>query len=80
MKATILIAAVTALTLAAVGSADARLKHKRYRVVHHLPPAVAYVPADTMVRGRPAWAQPGQCFEDQGYGRYIPCGSAPSAR
>jgi len=75
----ILIATVTALTLAAVGSADARTKHKRYRVAH-VPPAAAYVPADPMFRGRPAWAQPWQCFEDQGYGRYIPCGSAPSTR
>ena len=75
-----LIATVLALMLAATGSADARVKHKRYRVVHQVPPAVTLVPVDPVFRGRPPWAQPWQCFDDQGYGRYIPCGSAPSIR
>ena len=74
----ILIATVALLPAATV-NADARAKHKRYRVVH-APPAVTYVPVDPVFRGRPAWAQPWQCFDDQGYGRYIPCGSAPSVR
>jgi hypothetical protein len=69
--------ATAVLLLAATANADARVKHKRHHVAH-VPPAVEYLPADPVFRGRPAWAQPGQCLEDQGYGRYIPCGSAPS--
>ena len=77
---TVLIAGIAALALAAAGNADARAKYKRYRVVHHAPPAALYVPVDPVFPARPAWALPGQCLEDQGYGRFIPCGSAPSVR
>ena len=70
--------ATVALLLAATANADARTKHKRHRIAHA--PTTAYVPVDPVFRGRPAWAQPWQCFDDQGYGRYIPCGSAPSVR
>jgi hypothetical protein len=72
--------ATVAVLLAATVSADARVKHKHHRVAHRVPPAVTVVPVDPVFRGRPAWAQPWQCFDDQGYGRYIPCGSAPSVR
>jgi hypothetical protein len=72
-----LIAAVIALSLAGIGGASAR--HKR-KIVRYYPPAVVYVPAAPFVaeRPRPPWGAPQQCFVDQGYGRFWPCGAGPS--
>jgi hypothetical protein len=68
-----LIAAVTALSFAAIGTADAAGKHKRHKVLHH--GSHAYVPASPYGARTPGppWAQPWECYTDEGYGRYRPC-------
>ena len=78
MKLKIVIAAVTALSFAATGAADAKSKHKRYRAhygpyVHYGP--YAYVPIAPYAARTPGppWAAPWECYTDEGYGRYRPC-------
>jgi len=78
-----LLIAVTALSLAGIGAADAAYKHKRHRVARHYPPAV-YVPVDPYAAfynhgPKPPWGAPQQCFTEEGYGRYWPCGAGPSS-
>jgi hypothetical protein len=77
-----LLIAVTALSFATIGVADAASHHKRHKRAHHHHHAATYVPAAPYAVGgpRPIWAQPGQCFTDEGYGRYWPCGAGPSTR
>ena len=69
----ILIAALAAVSLAGIGTADAAAKKKKVR---HVAPAVAapVYPYYAQKPG-PAWASPGECFTDEGYGRYWPCGA-----
>jgi hypothetical protein len=69
MKTKTLIAAMIGLSLAAIGTADAAGKHKRYKVQRH-GGAVMSLPAPL---SGPPWAQPWECFTDEGYGRYRPC-------
>lgn len=78
MKATILIA--VALSLATASAANAN--HKRHHARHYGGPAVAYVPASPYYVGgpRPIWGAPQQCFTDEGYGRYLPCGTGSNRR
>lgn len=73
MNYRILIAAVTALSFVAVGTADAASKHKRNKARQGA--AYAYVPASPygMRTAGPPWAQPWECFTDEGYGRYRSC-------
>ena len=73
MKTRVLMIAVAALSLVATGAADAARKHKRTKVRHHQP--VAAAPASPAGTGRPVWAQPWECYTDEGYGRYTPCSS-----
>jgi len=75
-----IILAVAALVIAGAGAADAAGKHKRKWVRHHAP--AAYMPASpyAIPGPRPIWAAPGQCFTDEGYGRYWPCGAGPATR
>ena len=70
------IVALAALSLVAVSATDAVAKHKRHKVRHAAPP-YAYVPAAPYAAAtpRPPWAQPWECFTDEGYGRYFPCGA-----
>lgn len=70
-----LIAAVAAFSFIAVGAADAASKHKRKYVRHGA--AYAYVPVSPYgaSTARPPWAQPWECFTDEGYGRYRSCSS-----
>lgn len=67
-----LIAAVT-LSFASLDAADAASKRKRQHVqampVHATPVAPA-----TRTPG-PIWAGPGECYTDEGYGRYTACGA-----
>ena len=79
MKAGMVICAVAALSLATTGAADAKSKHKRNKVRSTGP--VAYhgyapspYPAYTRTPG-PIWAGPGECYTDEGYGRYAACGA-----
>ena len=66
-----LIAAVAALSC----GADAASKHKRYKVRHGA--AYAYGPVSPYGARTPGppWAQPWECFTDEGYGRYRSCSS-----
>ncbi len=73
MKYRTLIAAVTAFSFVAIGAADAASKHKRKHVRYGA--AYAYVPVapyGARTAG-PPWAQPWECFTDEGYGRYRSC-------
>jgi hypothetical protein len=71
----ILIAGAAVLSLAGVSSADAAAKKKK---THHAAPSHAVVapqyPSSVGTRG-PLWASPYECFTDEGYGRYWPCGA-----
>jgi hypothetical protein len=69
-----------AISFAAVGAADAKSKHKRYRVHHGAP--YAYVPVSPYAARTPGppWAQPWECYTDEGYGRYRPCSAGRSGR
>ena len=73
MKPSALIAAAAALSLVALAPTGAAAKHKRYKSQ----PVVAYYPVPQHYVGtaRPPWAQPWECFTDEGYGRYRPCSS-----
>ena len=73
-----LVMTVAALTFVA-SAAEAR-HIKRHKVMRH-GPAYVYVPAPYHAAGpRPVWGAPQQCFTDEGYGRYWPCGAGPSTR
>src|ERR1700749_3965885 len=72
MTLTRLIAAVAALSIVALAPAGAAAKQKRYKAY----PAVAYNAAPYWTgTPRPPWAQPWECFTDEGYGRYRSCSS-----
>jgi hypothetical protein len=73
MNLTKLIAALAALSFVAVGATDATANHKRHKV--HRAGPYAYVPVtpNGMRTPGPPWAQPWECFTDEGYGRYRPC-------
>lgn len=66
------IAAVAALSIIAIAPTDAAAKQKRYKVQR-----VVVYPAAPYWAGtaRPPWAQPWECFTDEGYGRYRSCSS-----
>jgi len=71
-----LLAAVAALSIAGIGAADAASKHKRHKAMAHHP-AGLYAPAtpNTAQTRGPIGANPNECFTDEGYGRYWPCGA-----
>jgi hypothetical protein len=65
-----LIAAVAALSVIAIVPTEAIAKHKRYKAQR----IVVYPAASHWVgTPRPPWAQPWECFTDEGHGRYRPC-------
>ena len=72
----IIIAAAVALSCVAIDPADAGSKRKRQKARHMAPiAAVPVAPAGPSTRG-PVWAtSPYDCFTDEGYGRYWPCGA-----
>ena len=74
------IAALTALSFVAVGATEAAAKHKRYKVRHG--GAYAYVPVSPYWArtSGPPWAGPGECYTDEGYGRYAACGMGRGGR
>ena len=78
MNLTRLIAALAALSFVSVSATDAAAKHKRHKV-HHAR-AHAYVPVSPYAARTPGppWAQPWECFTDEGYGRYRPCSAGRS--
>ena len=81
MDGKMLIGAAAALLLTGVSTADAGArKHKHHKRVYA--PVAAYVPASPYAYPgpRPVWAAPQQCFTDEGYGRYWPCGAGSNRR
>ncbi|MEN3375416.1 MAG: hypothetical protein V7604_771 [Hyphomicrobiales bacterium] len=77
MTIKILLAAVAALSLAGIDGANAATKHKRHhKVMVHQPAGLTapLAPYFTRTPG-PPWAGPGECYTDEGYGRYWPCGA-----
>ena len=76
-----LVIAVAALSICGASLADARSRHKHHK--HRHAHAMAYrAPAmgapGQLYPSRPVWAQPWQCFTDDGYGRFRPCDAGPS--
>lgn len=67
------IAAAAALSVIAIVPTDAAAKkQKRYKTQQ----IVVYPAASYRVgTARPPWAQPWECFTDEGYGRYRSCSS-----
>jgi hypothetical protein len=76
----ILITGLAILSLACIDIADAATQKKKVRHAARAPassaPAVSapVYPNYTRARG-PQWANPNECFTDEGYGRYWPCGA-----
>jgi len=71
----IFIAGLALLSLAWVGTADAATKKKK---THHAAPAPEMAAPVYRYHGRtsgPPWASPNECYTDEGYGRYWPCGA-----
>ena len=69
----IIVAAVVAFSFASLDSADAASKRKRQEV---RPAPIVTMPAKPLAHTPgPPWAAPGQCFTDEGYGRYLLCGA-----
>lgn len=63
-----MMAVLSIVSLAAVDSADAAGKRKRQKVRQ-----LARIAAPYGTTPRPVWAQPGECFTDEGSGRYTSC-------
>ncbi|MGB9365685.1 MAG: hypothetical protein WCE79_06705 [Xanthobacteraceae bacterium] len=71
----ILIIIFAALSLAGIGTADAAAKKKTTRQVAPGPAITAPVYPYYAQTPGPVWANPNECFTDEGYGRYWPCGA-----
>jgi hypothetical protein len=74
MHHVLLVSAVATALLGAV-PADAATRHKRH--VPHAPritAQTAVAPVQRQPQLGPAWSGPNQCWSDDGYGRYSPCG------
>ena len=67
------IIAAVAMALVATTSADAAPRNKSQK-----PEVRAWQSAP--VAARPSWAGPNECFTDDGYGRFWPCGAGPCGR
>ena len=76
MRYKTLIAALAALSFAAVGATDAAAKHKRYNVRYGAPHA--YAPVSLYMARTPG--PPWECYTDEGYGRYQPCSTGRGLR
>jgi len=53
-------------------AADATPKHRPYK--RAVSAATAPLAPGQIYPNRPAWAPPGTCFTDEGYGRFLECG------
>jgi hypothetical protein len=69
----LMLAAALVFSCASLDVADAAAKRKRQKVRHVAP--IAAVPATPygLRTPGPVWAQPWECFTDEGYGRYTSC-------
>ena len=72
---TILIAGFATLVLATI-PADAASRHKSKR--HHAAAPVVTQSKPAPILNRPVWASPYECYTDEGYGRFWPCGAGRS--
>ena len=71
-----LLFAAIAMSLVAPVAADAasaKKKHRSHQYAHAGFDVPAQAPAGLRRRG-PPWAMPNECFYDEGYGRWSPCG------
>jgi len=71
----IIVAAAVAVSFASLDVADAASKKKKVR---HVAPAPAIAAPAYPYYARtpgPVWAMPNECYTDEGYGRYWPCGA-----
>jgi hypothetical protein len=68
------IAAIAAVSVVSLATADAATRKK---VRHAAPAPVMSAPAYPYFARTPGppWAAPGECYTDEGYGRYWPCGA-----
>ena len=81
-KTKLLVAALAAISVLGVSVADAASrKGKRHKVTRAPAPVVVQSAfpqtnyrAPGMPADRPSWAGPNECFTDEGYGRFTPCG------
>jgi hypothetical protein len=78
----ILAGALAVLSIASVGTADAATKHKKKTAGHAQPAPAMAAPAMAAPevpsyarRPGPIGAGPNECYTDEGYGRYWPCGA-----
>jgi hypothetical protein len=72
----IILAAAVAVSFASLDVADAATKKKKQKVRATAP--VYYVAPVYQRTPGPPWAGPGECYTDEGYGRYWPCGAGRS--
>jgi len=75
MKVTCLLALLTAVSLASISAADAAAKHKRHKATVYQPVGAYAAPVFVARPHGPIWANPNECYTDEGYGRYWPCGA-----
>jgi len=68
----IIVAAMVAVSFASLDVADAATKKKKQKVRATAP--VSYSAPASMRAPGPPWAGPNDCYTDEGYGRYLPCG------
>ena len=69
---------VVALAVAGASSADAATRKSARPQAHALQTAV--VAARPIAPARPSWAAAGECYTDDGYGRFWPCSGGPCGR
>jgi hypothetical protein len=78
-----IIMAAVAVALAATGADAAARKGAKgeARVLQSAQVAAhGYAAYGYAVANRPAWAAPGECYTDEGYGRFSPCSSGPCGK
>ena len=68
----VMLTVLAVLSIASLDAAEAASKRKKPKV---RPAPIGALQAPTMARTPgPPWAGPGECYTDEGYGRYSPCG------
>ena len=71
MMRPILIAVLATAVIATIpADAASRHKHKRHHAAAPIAARAAPVPLN-----RPVWGSPYECYTDEGYGRFWPCGA-----
>lgn len=74
MKVTILAAALASvLVLPTVTAANAAWKHHRHHARHWSAPYGWGAAPYQRYPNRPIWGTPGECYTDEGGGRFMPC-------